>query len=33
MPIWAEAAFYLGVLGLLAGIYTKLGQAVDRLSK
>jgi len=33
MPVWAEAAFYLGVLGLLAGIYSKLSQAVDRLTK
>jgi hypothetical protein len=33
MPVWVEAAFYLGVLGLLGGIYSKLSQAVDRLRK
>ena len=33
MPVWAEAAFYLGVLGLLAGIYGKLSQMVERLNK
>jgi hypothetical protein len=33
MPVWAEAAFYLGVLAFLAGIYSKLSQAVDRLNK
>jgi len=33
MPVWIDAAFYLAVLGLLSGIYGKLSQAVDRLTK